>query len=448
MLGVVKKPFIAFSALALVFLLTVSFATKNAPQSAQKIKVVCIDAGHGGKDPGCHGDKTNEKDVALAVALKLGAYIKENYPGVKVVYTRTTDVFVELNERAAIANRNNADLFICIHCNSACVRRKASNGKYHDVCNEQACGSETYVMGLHKIDGNLEVAKRENDAVLYEDNYEQKYDLNINSDEAEIIYSTYQNLHLEQSNRFAQLCQEQFSTRAGRDDKGVKQAGFLVLWKTNMPSVLIETGFLSSPQEERFLSSDNGQTHMAASIFRAFRAWKDEVEGNPHKYDDDIEKMAPYKIAVADTAGLRKPVNYITNTKAQPPKPVVKTDTASVKKPVDTVVKDASRTPVKKDSVKAPPVVDKSVIYRVQIISSTKAIPDGSSQFKDVKDIWHYEQQGIFKYTAGSYATKAEADKRMLELKKQGFDEAFIVAFDKNGNRITLEEARKRTGGK
>jgi N-acetylmuramoyl-L-alanine amidase len=444
MSAVVKKPFIALSALILVLLLTASFVTKNAPQATKKVKVVCIDAGHGGKDPGCHGDVAKEKDVALAVALKLGAYITSHYPEIKVVYTRTTDVFVELNERAAIANRNNADLFICIHCNSACVRKKGTNGKYHDVCNEEACGSETYVMGLHKIEGNLEVAKRENDAVMFEDNYEQKYDLNINSDEAEIIYSTYQNLYLEQSSRFAQLCQEQFATRAGRDDKGVKQAGFLVLWKTSMPSVLIETGFLSSPAEERFLSSDKGQTHMAASIFRAFRTWKDELEGTPQKYDDDIERMAPYKVASADTAGLRKPVNYV-NPKTGFKTPV-KTETVTGKKPVkdSTAVIVQKPQPVKVDSV--PPSPPPVATYRVQIISSDKEIANGSSQFKGVSDIWHYQQKGIYKYTAGSYSNQADAVKRMNELKKLGFNEAFVVAFDNKGNRITLDEARKMNG--
>lgn len=439
---VVKKPFFVLSAMALLLLLTASFATKIAPQNVKKVKVVCIDAGHGGKDPGCHGDNVKEKDVALAVALKLGKYIESHYPDIKVVYTRTTDVFVELNERAAIANRNNADLFICIHCNSACVRKKASNGKYHDVCNEEACGSETYVMGLHKIEGNLEVAKRENDAVLYEDNYQQKYDLNINSDEAEIIYSTYQNLHLEQSTRFAQLCQEQFHARAGREDKGVKQAGFLVLWKTNMASVLIETGFLSSPSEERFLGCDRGQTHMAASIFRAFRLWKDEVEGTPQQYDDDIEKMKAWSPDPTDTVGLRKPVNYIQNPNAV--KPVVKKDTAT-SHPKPDVIAVRPKDPVKKDSSS---LVTGGVVYRVQIISSDKVLPQNSSQFKGVKDIWQYEQKGLHKYTAGAYTTQAEAVKRMSELKALGFDQAFVVAFDKAGNRITIEEAKKLNGGK
>lgn len=422
-----------------LLLLMGSFATKTEPQNVKKIKVVCIDAGHGGKDPGCHGDVAKEKDVALAVALKLGKYITDNYPDIKVVYTRTTDVFIELNERAAIANRNNADLFICIHCNSACVRRKMSNGKYRDLCNEEANGSETYVMGLHKTQGNLEVAKRENEAVLYEDDYANKYNMGLNTDEAQIILSMYQNLYLEQSARFAQLCQEQFKGRAGREDKGVKQAGFLVLWKTSMPSVLIETGFLSSPAEERFLGSDKGQTHMAASIFRAFRTWKDELEGTTKTYDDAVEKMASYRPGTEDTAGIRKPVNYIANPTAKAP---VK-DTATAKPKTDSVVvkKDP---PVKKDSVKVN--YSMKAVYRVQILSSEKEIAAGSAQFKGVTDTWNYKQGNTYKYTVGSYLSQAEAVKRQAELKKQGFEQAFVVAFDDKGKRITLEDAKKMNG--
>ncbi len=420
----------------IALLVTASFSANSAPSNA-KITIVCIDAGHGGKDPGCHGDSAKEKDVALSVSLKLGAYIEKYYPDVKVIYTRKTDVFVELNERAAIANRNDADLFICIHCNSACVRKKQSNGKYKDVCNETALGAETYVMGLHVSQGNLDVAKRENDAATLEDDYQNKYNMGVSGDEAAIILSAYQNLYMEQSTLFAQFCQDEFRDRAGRDDRGVEQAGFLVLWKTAMPSVLIETGFLTNPVEERFLGGDKGQTHMAASIFRAFRKWKNNVEGITYAYTDEVETMKPYKVAKEDTAGLRKPWNYI----AKPTKPVVKRDTA---KSDATVVKD------KKDTAKPVPAVitAATVIYRVQIISSEKSLADDSPKFKGVSDIWHYEQGGVFKYTAGEYKSMAEASQRQTALRTAGFSEAFIVAFDKDGKRITIEEAKKLNGGK
>lgn len=422
------------SLVALLF--TASFSANSRPQNA-KIRVICIDAGHGGKDPGCHGDSAKEKDVALSIALKLGAYIEKFYPDIKVVYTRKTDVFVELNERAAIANRNNADLFICIHCNSACVRKKQSNGKYKDVCNETADGAETYIMGLHKSEGNLDVAKRENEAATLEDDYQNKYNMALSSDEAVIILSAYQNMYLEQSSVFAQFCQDEFRDRAGRDDRGVEQAGFLVLWKTSMPSVLIETGFLTNPVEERFLGSENGQVHMAASIFRAFRKWKDNVEGMTNTYTDEVEKMKPYKPQTADTAGLRKPFNYIANPNGNKPKK----DTVKVVKEVEVVKQDSIKSDV-------PKVITGTPIYRVQIISSEKELPNDSPRFKGVKDTWNYKQDGNFKYTAGEYATMAEAGKRQNELKTIGFTEAFVVAFDKDGKRITLEEAKKLNGGK
>jgi N-acetylmuramoyl-L-alanine amidase len=423
----------------MALLVTASFSANGTPSNA-KITTVCIDAGHGGKDPGCHGDSTNEKDVCLAIALKLGAYIEKYYPEIKVIYTRKTDVFVELNERAAIANRNNADLFICIHCNSACVRKKQSNGKYKDMCNETADGSETYVMGLHKTEGNLDVAKRENDVATLEDDYQSKYNMGLSGDEAEIILSAYQNLYMEQSTLFAQYCQDEFRTRSGRDDNGVKQAGFLVLWKTSMPSVLIETGFLTNPVEERFLRGTKGQTHMAASIFRAFRKWKDNVEGITHTYDDEVEKMKPYKLEKEDTAGLRKPWNYVKN----PTKP----SSGQVKK--DSVKKDSGVVKeVEKDSAhNSTSVTTAKVTYRVQIISSEKPLSGDSPKFKGVKDIWSYEQNGIVKYTAGEYFSQAEAAQRQSELRAAGFNEAFVVAFDKDGKRINLEDAKKLNGGK
>jgi N-acetylmuramoyl-L-alanine amidase len=439
----IKTPFIPLLAIAMMLLLVGSSLTIIRPEK-QKITVVCIDAGHGGKDPGCHGDFANEKDVVLAIALKFGKYLKDNYPDIKVVYTRTTDVFVELNERAAIANRNNADIFICIHSNSACVRKKMANGKYHDVCNEEANGASTYVMGLHKTDGNLDVAKRENEAVLMEDNYQKNYNLDINSDEAEIIYSSYQNLYLEESMRFAQLCQEQFSSTAGRSDDGVKQAGFLVLWKTSMPSVLIETGFMSNPQEEKFLSISKGQNYMAASIFRAFRKWKDEVEGNAKTYSDDIENLKPYKAELSDTAGLKKPYNYV-NPKGNKPKSDSVVDKNSKK---DSIVVKSPKDTMKVVEVKKDPPKILTVVYRVQIISSDKPLADKAPEFKDVTELWHYQMKGVYKYTTGSFSTQAEALTRQNELRKNGFVDAFVVAFDSDGKRLMIEEAKKLNGGK
>ncbi|MFN5305646.1 MAG: N-acetylmuramoyl-L-alanine amidase, partial [Bacteroidota bacterium] len=237
-----------------------------------------IDAGHGGEDPGCHGDRFKEKEVALAIALKFGKLVEKNCRDVEVVYTRKTDVFLELNERAAIANNNRADLFVCIHCNAS--------------PNRKVFGSETYVMGLHKSKGNLDVAKRENAAILLEENYQKNYDnFDPNSDEANIIFTMYQNAFLEQSLDLASKIQYYYNEKACRINKGVKQAGFLVLWKTSMPSLLTETGFLTNPEEEKFLGSEKGQDHMALSLFLAFRKYKDEVMQKKTAQADSLEML-------------------------------------------------------------------------------------------------------------------------------------------------------------
>jgi N-acetylmuramoyl-L-alanine amidase len=230
-----------------------------------KVDVVVIDAGHGGHDPGTRGKKALEKDVALKIALKLGSHIEKNIPGVKVIYTRKSDKYIELDERAAIANRNKADLFICIHANS--------------VPGSKAYGTETYVMGLHKDNSNFEVAKRENSVILMEDNYEERYEgFDPNSPESYILFSLTQSAFQESSLLFAQKIEQQFKNRVGRSSRGVKQAGFVVLWRTTMPSVLIETGFLSNGQEEEILAGDQGQELIASGIYRAFKEYKSDVE--------------------------------------------------------------------------------------------------------------------------------------------------------------------------
>lgn len=378
-----------------------------------------IDPGHGGKDPGCHGDKYKEKDVALAVALKLGNYIEENMKDVKVVYTRKTDVFVELQERAEIANRAKADLFICVHCNSACVRDKKLK---RDVCNEEANGAETYVMGIKNEKGKLDVAKRENSAILLEDNYVKKYNgFDPNSDESYIIMSMFNDVYLTQSLSFASKVQKQYGTKAGRVDKGVKRASLWVLWRTYMPSVLTEIGFLTNPEEEHFLGSAKGQDYIASGIFRAFREYKDELEGILKKYDDALEVQTPYKMSKEDSTELEenkkaKASAVITASKGDPktqPKIKEAVDSSAneegkdkekdtkkeekkeeKKEPViepvkPPVIKEKEKEvkEVKDDEKKEPdsgkkeikPVVSEAVksplIYKVQILSSDKKIP-------------------------------------------------------------------------
>lgn len=309
----IKKYNILFKILlipALVVFIFSSFYThKDDPK--RKVKIIVIDPGHGGKDPGCNGVSCKEKDVALSVALKFGKLIEENIKDVKVIFTRKTDVFVELEDRAKIANENNADLFISIHCNAAgkpVMIKDKKTGKMRpktfknskgklvvvETANPEPYGSETYVMGLKNEEGKMKVAQRENSAMLLEDNYETKYQgFDPNSEESYIIMSNYTSSYVIQSAGLAMKIQEQYSKKAGRVDKGVHRQSIWVLWRTSMPSVLTEIGYLTNPQEEKFLGSEKGQTYIAACLFRAFRKYKDEQEGIKRTYDDDIENQVP-----------------------------------------------------------------------------------------------------------------------------------------------------------
>jgi len=453
------------------------FATDSIPKigpASLKVKTVVIDAGHGGKDPGCHGSVYKEKDIALAVALKLGKYIEENFKDVKVIYTRRTDVFVELNERAAIANRNNADLFICVHCNSACVYDKKT---HKDICNEEAHGSETYVMGVSKDAGNLDVAKRENKSILLEDDYKKKYDgFDPNSDEANIIFSFYQNVFLKQSQNLALKIQQCYKEKAGRNDKGIRQAGFLVLWRTAMPSLLTELGFLTNRKEELFLGSEKGQAIMASSIFRAFRTYKGEIEGSQVKYTDDFEKAPPYdpakdtvaaveekktentsKLAAVKAAGDENK----TSAPAEPlsaahhplkKQPAEKRDTTpddkynshSFPPKTDTPPSKNGSVGVKDTSASSSPPTEhpnavagnkEELVYKVLFFSSDKKLDISDPRFAGLDDVEVFEDGGMFKYTTGSFLKMGDANHSQTEVRKKGFKDAFVTRF-KDGKRV------------
>ena len=252
----------------LAFLLVLG-SYKTVGVRLYKVDKVVIDAGHGGKDSGTVGSISKEKDIALKIALELGRIIKENLPDVEVIYTRDKDNFVELEDRAMMANKNDADLFISIHCNAVPANKN------------QIYGTETYIMGVHKDGANFEIAKRENSVILLEENYEERYEgFDPNSPESNILFSLYQNAHLENSLNLADKIEYQFDKRVGRNSRGVRQAGFWVLWRTSMPSVLIETGYLSNPKEERYLNDNLGQVYLASGIFRAFRDFKQEIESS------------------------------------------------------------------------------------------------------------------------------------------------------------------------
>lgn len=258
------KNLITFLLLGFTFLL-IPKSTGLQEIKDYKVKTVVIDAGHGGKDPGCHGKVHKESEITLKVAKELGKMIKEKLPDVKVIYTRQTNTFVELHDRATLANKNNADFFISIHCNAN--------------PNNTITGTETYTMGMHKSEGNLEVAKRENAVVLQEENYQEKYDgFDPNSPLAHILFMNYQNAFMENSIRFAGKTEKYMGEKTGLKSRGVRQAGFLVLWKTTMPSALVEIGFLTNASDEKIIGATDGQKKVAEGIFEGFKAYKEDIE--------------------------------------------------------------------------------------------------------------------------------------------------------------------------
>lgn len=267
--GTRPTPF--FAGFITVAITLLSFSSP-AQSTGNKLDVVVIDAGHGGKDPGTRGAYTKEKDIALKVTLRLGAMISENMKDVKVLYTRDKDVFVDLDKRAKFANDNHADVFIVIHVNS--LPETTPEARKQSIM-----GTETYVMGLHKSDANFEVAKRENSVILKEENYQDKYEgFDPNSPESYIMMILEQSANQESSLLLASKIESQLKTKAGRKSKGVKQAGFLVLWQTTMPGVYCEIGYLSNTKEEKELNDPKVQESIAAAIYRALKDYKAQVD--------------------------------------------------------------------------------------------------------------------------------------------------------------------------
>ncbi len=358
-----------------------------------RIKTVVLDAGHGGKDPGCLGASSYEKNNALSIILKLGAYLEANCPTVKIIYTRDKDEFIELNERAAIANRNKADLFISVHCNS--------------MPSPKGNGTETYVLGVNRAEHNLEVAKRENAVISLEDNYRQNYGgYDPNSPEAHILNSVWQSAYLEQSILFASLVQENAHTHAKREDKGVKQAGFLVIRETAMPAVLIETGYLTNALEEAFIASEEGQDKMAYAIFKAFLAYKAQMEGTA---------VSPVKPAAAPKTTKQ------TTPKSAPGTPVAQT--ASKK----TMTSNPDITVIK--AKETPPAVKKG--YRIQLLSWKTKMDRNAGRLSLLSDVQEETANGQYYYFTGTFATQAEAAKMIPEIKNLGFKTAVVVAAGK-----------------
>jgi len=359
---------------------------------APPVLTVVLDAGHGGKDPGNLGTgryTETEKDVTLDVTLQLGAYITENLPEVKVVYTRTDDSYPTLKERVHLANNSKADLFISIHCDAF-----ESPG---------ARGASTYVMGMHKSEESLRVAMRENASMLREEGYESNYDgFDPNDPDTYIALSLRQNLNLDASLTLGAAIQQQFRERVGRRDRGVKQAGFYVISFTTMPSTLVELGFLTNPEEEDFLQSEQGKSYLASAIFRAFR-------------DTYLAARAPSEDASPTVDGGAA------------------TDHGGTERP-DLETVDAG-------SAEAPGTAKPEVWFGVQILTTDTPLRPDSPELRGHAAAKAYIRQGMHKYVVGRHEHPDEAHAAKNALRAKGFDGAFVVAF-LGETQIAMSEAR------
>lgn len=441
-------------------------------QSPEKKFKLVIDAGHGGEDPGCPGKKSKEKTVTLNVALKLGKLISDNYDDVQVIYTRKTDVFVEVYKRAVIANNNHADLFVSIHCNGA--------------ENKSAHGVETWVMGLEKSGANMEVAKRENAAILKEKNFENNYEgFNPNSPEANVIFSLHTSAYMNHSIMLADKVQRNLVRNTHLVDRTVKPGGFWVLYKVAMPSILIELGFISNAVEEEYLIKPSSQDVMAVSIYNAFVEYRNALDGTNkpllplpkagerEKADDGVAadpvKPAPKQDAGVAADPVKPQPKADAGVAAEPVKPAPKQDAgvaADPVKPQPKVDADVAADPVKPApkadaAVAAEPAkpapqteakpapqtpastaVQHNIRFRVQIAAIPENVSVTDSRFKKVKDVRKFQEGKLWKYTSGNATTMEEAQE-ILKAVKPYFADAFIIAFD-GDTKIPVSQAVER----
>lgn len=375
--------------------------------------VVVIDPGHGGKDPGAVSRGIQEKDVVLGIGLKLGKYINENFSDVKVIFTRNTDVFVPLIDRSRIANKSKADLFISLHANT---------------CGTPSLrGTETFVLGLHRSNENLDVAKKENSVILMEDNYRQTYEgFDPNSSESYIMFELVQDTYLDQSLSFADDIQHQFKSRLESSNRGVKQAGFLVLRESSMPSVLVETGFVSNQAEASYLKSDDGQQVIASSIFDAFRRFKSKSSGS----------NVPERHIVNSTTKPDTSVLTVLPEKKKENKPEEKTIIIAEENKPQTANKIAgfektSSTEVPITSVDTLPkneIAGGNTYYSVQIGANTTPVEPIASNFKGIKEVRREKTDKYYRYYVGKEAS-VESITPILQQIKLKFSQAFIVYF-------------------
>ena len=387
----------------LLFALFAFFNTQAFPQVKDGISKIVIDAGHGGEDPGAIGSRGKEKDVTLTVALEVGKLISENCPDVEVIYTRKTDVFIPLYNRSKIANDKHADLFISIHCNSS--------------DNKSANGVETFVMGLHKTESSLDVARKENASMLLEKDYKNKYgDFNPNSPESYVIFSLYSSAYLESSVQLASKVQKNLLKCTHFRDRQVQQAGFWVLHKVAMPSILVELGFISNKSEESQLLDPTFQKALAASLCNAFIEYKNQVEGNTTALVNVPETKAQTKNEEPASAKQEKQEEK----------------TAGEEKPDLKPVEEA-----------VTPKDETGVVYKVQIFALPEKLGPNDPKYAGLKKVDKYFEGNLWKYTVGS-EKKFTDIQNVLKTTKEKFPDAFVIAF-KDGQKIPVSEARKLT---
>lgn len=411
--------------------------------AAKKQFTLVIDAGHGGHDAGAVGAITKEKIINLNVALAFGRLVEQNCPDVKVVYTRKTDVFIPLHTRADIANKRKADLFISIHTN-ALPKGRISRGL------------ETYTLGMHRAGDNLDVAKRENSVILIEKDYKQRYQgFDPNSSESYIMFEFIQDHNMAQSVELAKMVQRRTCSIASRQNKGVKQAGFLVLRETSMPSCLIELGFISTPDEERFLNSVDGVALLGRGIYQAFVDYKRKYDRGitvPYKAEPQQEVNIPSIVpqneqepekpkrkskAAQELADVREGK---LPTEQEPIAPAVDADSIVTATPENTEpVAETAPTPQKPIQQETKVAQSSAPVFKLQILASSTKLKTTDARLKGHKEAEYYEEGGLFKYTLGA----SENYNEIVQLRKSqltNFPQAFIIAF-KEGKKMNVQDA-------
>lgn len=422
------------------------------PLIAQEVKfTVVLDAGHGGHDPGAIGSFSREKDLNLAVTLQLGAIIEQKFKDVNVIFSRKSDKYLTLQERADVVNNHHADLFICIHTNSA-----QSSSAY---------GAESFTLGLAKTKANLDVAMRENSVITLEENYKTKYHgFDPNSVDSYIMFEFMQDKYIDRSVEFASTIQKQFKSYCSRADRGVRQAGFWVLHRSACPSVLVELGFISNPAEERYLNSDIGQKEMATAIFNAFVDYKREHDKKSGRQTSQVYKVEPtVKTEEISKPQIKpkedskpiivevKPIVQDTTTpepktknlakKTAITKPII-VETQTIEKSVQNESKTVDLDTVFKSIVQKKPENNSTIpVFKVQLLASAKSLKPTASDFKNIKNIDSFVEGGLNKYTIGTETNYSKIEKIRQEILTK-FPEAFIIAFV-GKKKITAKEALK-----